>query len=204
MTLRWLISYLDEVWSLLLIDKAGTLPVHIIEYSCTFSISSMPLQRGVSESVLRGPAFRRVTQTRTRSFTGSPFLRLAWPPLFQASSLAWSQVANSCSIRQSNCQLFPPNFSTSMPLVPDPSSFGPNLHRRLQRTSQFSPQRNWLKPFRRAIRRLKQCNSQSRNNKERSRIRTSCDVLIWIPIVFFSLVFLGLSSSSLEMETPAI
>ena len=35
MTLRWLMVYLGEVWSLLFIAKAGTLPLHIIEYSCT-------------------------------------------------------------------------------------------------------------------------------------------------------------------------
>lgn len=50
--------------------------------------------------------------------------------------------------------------------------------------------------FQRAIRRLEQCNSQSKNNEERSRVRTSCDVLIFKfnSDRFFSLVFFGLSS----------
>lgn len=62
---------------------------------------------------------------RTRRFTGSLPLPLAWPPLLAASSHAWSQVANSCSIRQPNCQLFPPTFPHPCHLCPVPQASEP-------------------------------------------------------------------------------
>ena len=171
----------------------------------------MPLQRGISESIRRGPSFRRVTQTGTRCFTGSPPLRLAWPPRLADSSLAWSRLASRQLVLNSAVELsaFSPNFSTSMPLVPDPSSFGPNLHRRLQRTCQFSPQRNWLKSF------LSKSDSQTQamhlaEQKQQGRDRVFAHPVmfyfwIWILIVYFSLFFFFcLSSLSLEMEAPAM
>ena len=124
---------------MLFIAKAGTVCYHYtsFEYSCTLaSLQYAP------------PAWHlRIYPTWTFVSTGYVAQN---PQLHRVPTFATCLAAPACSLlacvvasRQlvlnsaAELSAFSLNFSTSMPLVTDPSSFGTNLHRRLQRASQF-------------------------------------------------------------------
>ena len=144
--LRWLLIYLS--WSLKFViyswNRYSTLPLHIIEYSCTLASHSMPLQRGISEPILRGPSFRRVAQPEPAASPGLYLCHWLGRPCLQPPCMRGRKSPTRAQFGSRIVSFFPQLFhihatcARSLKLRNQPpSSPSKNL-------PTLAPQRNWL------------------------------------------------------------